>query len=131
MKRFFLNLLCVSFLSSVAVGKATTEKASSDDSHENPVEASVHRGSIVFKNYCAKCHGETGDGNGRQAKLYKPRPANLVKSDKNDAYKELIIRRGGEAMGRSPFMPPWGNELTDEQVHDVVRFLRAINNNKN
>jgi hypothetical protein len=34
-------------------------------------------------------------------------------------------------MGRSPFMPPWGQELTDEQVRDVVYYLGVINvNNK-
>jgi mono/diheme cytochrome c family protein len=29
-------------------------------------------------------------------------------------------------MGRSAFMPPWGDELTDEQIHDVVAFLREL-----
>jgi mono/diheme cytochrome c family protein len=89
-------------------------------------ELSVHRGGIVYMHYCVTCHGITADGNGRTAKLYDPKPANLVKSDKNDAYKELIVRRGGGAIGRSNFMPPWGEELTDEQVRDVIAFLRSI-----
>jgi mono/diheme cytochrome c family protein len=89
-------------------------------------ELSVHRGGIVYMHYCVTCHGITADGNGRSAKLYNPKPANLVKSDKNDLYKELIVRRGGGAIGRSNFMPPWGEELTDEQVRDVVTFLRSI-----
>jgi mono/diheme cytochrome c family protein len=34
-------------------------------------------------------------------------------------------------MGRSAFMPPWGQELTDEQIRDVVYYLSVINvNNK-
>jgi len=37
--------------------------------------------------------------------------------------------RGGEAIGRSPKMPPWGEELTDEQVNDVVAFVRSVNVN--
>jgi mono/diheme cytochrome c family protein len=89
-------------------------------------EAAIYRGSIVFSHYCALCHGVTADGNGRTAKLHNPRPANLIASDKNDAYKEMIIRRGGAAIGRSPYMPPWGNELTDEQISDVVAFLGSI-----
>jgi mono/diheme cytochrome c family protein len=48
-------------------------------------------------------------------------------SDKNAAYFGLIIRMGGEAMGRSPYMPPWGAELTDEQTNDLVIYLRSIN----
>jgi len=100
--------------------------ASGELPHKNSLEAKVYRGSIVFQYYCALCHGVNGDGNGRTARLYKTKPANLIMSDKNDAYKELIIRRGGEAIGRSSFMPPWGNELTDEQIADVVAFLRSI-----
>ena len=41
--------------------------------------------------------------------------------------RELPLRlRGGEGMGRSAFMPPWGDELTEEQIKDVVIFLRTI-----
>lgn len=98
--------------------------------HVDTVEASVFRGDIVFKNYCVLCHGAKADGAGRAAKLYTPRPANLVMSDKNDQYKELIIRQGGAALGRSQFMPPWSAELTSEQIADVVAYLHSINQNK-
>ena len=94
--------------------------------HKNTSDAQIYRGSIVFQHYCAFCHGAKGDGSGRTAKLYNPRPANLIMSERNDAYKELIIRRGGAAIARSPFMPPWGNELTDEQISDVIAYLRSI-----
>lgn len=87
------------------------------------------RGSVVFNRYCVTCHGPFGEGNGRAARLHNPPPANLRTSDKNDAYIELIVRKGGEAIGRSPAMPPWQDELTDEQVHDLVAFVRAINVN--
>lgn len=90
-------------------------------------EAEAFRGGLVYANYCVTCHGFNADGNGRAARLYNPRPTNLRTSDKNDAYFGLIIRLGGEAMGRSPFMPPWGAELTDEQMADLVVYLRAIN----
>jgi mono/diheme cytochrome c family protein len=92
--------------------------------------AAIYRGAIVFNHYCALCHGIKADGTGRAAKLYNPKPANLVLSDKNDQYKELIIRQGGKALGRSEFMPPWGKELTDEQISDAVAFLRSIRSPK-
>jgi mono/diheme cytochrome c family protein len=90
-------------------------------------EAGIFRGGVVYGNYCVTCHGMNADGNGRAARLYTPRPANLRLSDKNDAYFSLIIRKGGEPTGRSPFMPPWEAELTDEQVRDLVVYLRSIN----
>lgn len=89
--------------------------------------AAIFRGGLVYANYCVTCHGLNADGNGRAARLYNPRPANLRMSDKNDAYMGLIIRMGGEALGRSQFMPPWGAELTDEQMKDIVAYLRSIN----
>ena len=94
--------------------------------HVDTLEASIFRGNIVFKNYCILCHGVKADGSGRAARLYNPKPANLLLSDKNDAYKEMIIRQGGAAIGRSEFMPPWDKELTTEQITDVVAYLRSI-----
>lgn len=94
--------------------------------NKDSAEAEIYRGAIVFSHYCVLCHGAAADGRGRAARLYAPPPANLVLSDKNDQYKELIIRRGGAVLGRSRFMPPWNDELTDEQIGDVVAYLRSI-----
>jgi len=88
--------------------------------------ASVVRGGIVYRTYCVLCHGAEGRGDGRAAKMYTPKPANLTESPFNDVYKELIIRRGGTGVGRSAYMPPWGDELSDEQIHDLVSFLREL-----
>lgn len=97
---------------------------------KDSVDAATFRGGLVFANYCVTCHGINADGNGRAARLYNPKPANLRASDKNDAYYGLIIRKGGAALGRSEFMPTWEAELTNEQVSDLVAYLRSINVNK-
>jgi mono/diheme cytochrome c family protein len=94
---------------------------------KDSTDAAVFRGGLVFANYCVTCHGINADGNGRAARLYNPRPANLRASDKNDAYFGLIIRKGGAALGRSEFMPTWEAELTNEQIGDLVGYLRSIN----
>lgn len=93
-------------------------------------DAAHFRGSLVFFNYCVTCHGPNADGSGRAARLYNPKPANLRESDKNAAYMRLIIRSGGKALARSEYMPPWGEELTDEQIGDVVAYLQSINTKK-
>jgi mono/diheme cytochrome c family protein len=111
----------------VALGLALPAWAAEPD-QQGPEEAFKDvRGYIVFKTHCVMCHGIHADGNGRAAKNYNPRPANLRLSDKSDKYKEMIISKGGASMGRSAFMPPWGQELTDEQIHDVVYYLSVIN----
>ena len=94
---------------------------------KDSVDASTFRGGLVFANYCVTCHGINADGNGRAARLYNPKPANLRMSDKNDVYFGLIIRKGGAALGRSEFMPTWDAELTNEQISDLVSYLRCIN----
>ena len=85
------------------------------------------RGAIVYRTYCVLCHGAKADGKGRAARHYSPPPADLTTSQASDAYKELIVRKGGAAVGRSQYMPPWEQELTTEQIEDVVHYLRVIN----
>lgn len=89
-------------------------------------EASIYRGTIVFMNRCVNCHGVNADGISRAANIYNPKPSNLRVSMKSDAYKQMIIRRGGKVMARSEFMPPWGEALTEEELADVVNYLRTI-----
>jgi mono/diheme cytochrome c family protein len=94
---------------------------------KDSIDAATFRGGLVFANYCVTCHGINADGNGRAARLYNPKPANLRMSDKNDTYLGLIVRKGGAALARSEFMPSWEAELTNEQVSDLVAYLRSIN----
>jgi len=124
MKNYFgvFRLLCLMFFFTPS---AFAENADDFPNRDSP-EASIYRGDLVFHNYCQLCHGPNADGMGRAAKMYNPKPANLRKSTYNSEYKESIVRKGGKAMGRSEFMPPWGEELTDEQVRDVVHYIDSI-----
>jgi mono/diheme cytochrome c family protein len=126
------TLLALGTVSAHAQGKSADElkkemqaKIDAFPRKDSP-EASVFRGTIVFLNYCTTCHGVNADGTGRAAKMYNPKPANLRASLMPDAYKEMIIRRGGQAMSRSEFMPPWNDELTNEQIKDTINYLRSI-----
>ena len=91
-------------------------------------EAAMIRGKIVFMTYCILCHGVTGEGNGRAAKIHNPRPANFTKSVLPIEYFRMIVPRGGEAMGRSSAMPAWGDQLTEEQIYDVTTYEFSLRN---
>jgi len=110
----------------LAAASAATPPAAETFPARDTLPASVQRGSIVYSHYCSLCHGSNADGEGRAAASHNPRPSNLRKSMMPDVYKALIISKGGKAIGRSEFMPPWGEELTDEQIKDVVNYLRSI-----
>ena len=86
----------------------------------------VIRGGIVFNTYCVLCHGENADGKGRLSEGKRPPPANLTASLLTDDMKEQIIRKGGAEVGRSPFMPPRGEELSNEQIRDLIYYLNVI-----
>ena len=86
----------------------------------------IRRGEAVFKANCILCHGVKGDGKGRASVLYNPPPADLTRSDKNDDYKAMIIRLGGKAMGRSEVMPVWGEQLSNQEINDIVIYLRTL-----
>jgi cytochrome c oxidase cbb3-type subunit 3 len=90
------------------------------------VSDAVKRGQVVFKTNCILCHGVNADGKGRAARIMNPPPADLTRSDKNDLYKEMIITMGGEAMGRSPQMPVWGQQLSTQEIKDVISYLRTV-----
>jgi mono/diheme cytochrome c family protein len=113
------HLLCTAALLCIALPTRA-------DEFRNTEDAAVVRGSIVFKTFCLLCHGEGGEGDGRAAKIHNPKPANLTASFLTDQQKEIIIRNGGASVGRSPVMPAWGQHLTEEQIKDVVAYLRKI-----
>lgn len=95
-------------------------------SFKDTLEASIIRGNVAFQNYCVLCHGPEGLGNGRAAKLHNPKPFNLTTSTAPRYYIAEMVRKGGEAMGRGKGMPPWGEQLTDEQINDVLNFLFSL-----
>src|SRR3569832_852333 len=55
-----------------------------------------------------------------------PPPAYLTWSDINDHYKSMIFTYGGAAMGRAPVMPVWGEQLSSQEIEDVVNYLRTL-----
>jgi len=87
---------------------------------------SIRRGEVVFKTNCILCHGVNGDGKGRVSVLYTPKPADLTASDKDTAYKMKIVSQGGPSVGRSPIMPPWGKQLSQRELEDVVTYIDTL-----
>ncbi len=90
------------------------------------IEASLFRGKVVYHNYCVICHGKDYDGNGRVAKIHNPKPVNLIMSRLPGLYVQEIVRKGGEGVGRYKGMPPFEEQLTEEQLTDVFNFIMSL-----
>jgi mono/diheme cytochrome c family protein len=78
-------------------------------------------GKAVYTQYCVPCHQADGSGmNGMLAANFKADKSRLAKSD-----DELLksIREGYQ--GKVGQMPPWGSTLNDQQMRDVLGYVRA------
>ncbi|NIP31859.1 MAG: cytochrome c, partial [Candidatus Dadabacteria bacterium] len=59
-----------------------------------------------------------------------PKPKNL--KDKNymgnltDDYLFNIIKYGGTSVNKSQFMPAWGSTLSDQDINDVISYIRSL-----
>jgi len=91
---------------------------------EQELSRPMIRGGMVFKKYCVLCHGDRGDGVARAAKLF-PGLA-LALRERPDSYNEKIIRLGGAAVGQSEFMPPWQDELSDDDIVGTLKFMAVL-----
>ena len=90
-----------------------------------PVQADA-----LYKQYCASCHGPDGKGNGPAAAALPVKPADhtnpVVMGKISDAELFKAIKEGGQAVGKSPAMPPWGGTLKDEQIRALVAHVRSL-----
>lgn len=90
-------------------------------------KALKRQGELIFQSRCALCHGPHGEGNGRMAKVIKnPPPFNLTKSVMPAQYLSLIIEKGGTELNRSPQMPPWGDQLNEDEINSVVEYIIGL-----
>jgi len=84
----------------------------------------------TYLKYCSLCHGENGRGRGQAARMLKPRPGDFancrhMRQFSDDELFDLI-RNGGSAVGRSSLMPGSTSQLTDDQIHDMVQYVRSF-----
>jgi mono/diheme cytochrome c family protein len=109
--------------------EATQVPQAPEASPEAAAAQSAERGRAIFEKRCVTCHGASGKGDGRVAKLFKPKPSDLTASKKSDTYKTEIITKGGASVGRSIMMPSWEAEMSAEQIGDVVAYLAVLAGN--
>ncbi|HSF69547.1 MAG TPA: cytochrome c, partial [Nitrospira sp.] len=90
--------------------------------------ASVDRGNVIYKEYCAQCHGSSGKGDGPAVSGLEPKPAvhaNIPFEKLPMEYLYTVINYGGPAVGKSPNMPYWNLTLGQQGVADVIAYLKA------
>jgi len=86
-------------------------------------------GKGVFEQNCIICHGATGMGDGPGSAALNPKPANFNDharfSKIDEATRFKAVTEGGASVGASPFMPPFKDVLSEDQVRDVLAYIRT------
>ena len=78
-------------------------------------------GAATFKSKCVLCHGADGSGNTPLGKQLQA--ANLHSKEvqkKTNAELHKIIHDG------QTNMPPFGDQLTDQQIDQVIKYVRSL-----
>ncbi len=92
----------------------------------------IRNGRIIYLEYCAPCHGATGKGDGSYyASGLKPKPRNFTDpgfaKKMGDDYLFNVIWKGTAAFGKSPYCPPWGGTLKEEEkARNIISFLKTL-----
>ncbi|MBI4522259.1 MAG: cytochrome c [Deltaproteobacteria bacterium] len=84
----------------------------------------------LFRELCSVCHGVGGKGDGPSAQGLEPKPADFTNckamaKDSDDVLFK-IIKGGGQSAGRSTVMPAWRDSLSDQQIGDLIKFIRGL-----
>ncbi len=95
----------------------------------------VSEGKKVYGYYCAHCHGAGGHGDGFNAVNLDPKPRDHT--DGGEPYmggrtnEEIFeaVSKGGRAIGKSSFMPPWGGVLSEKEIWSLVAYMRTLHKN--
>jgi len=94
------------------------------------IEADAELGKADYQIFCASCHGESGDGDGPVAQALNPKPVRhsdgAYMNPLTDDYLFKVIKFGGTSVGKSAMMAPLGGSLSDQQIRNVIAFIRSL-----
>ena len=96
--------------------------------HEQPpdtrdLSTAQQRGAALFQQNCAFCHGADGTGRNWIGSFLEPHARDLTAveiTQQNTERLEHVIRNGLEGTS----MPAWKHVLDDEQINDVISYLK-------
>lgn len=87
-------------------------------------------GQKTYNTFCTVCHGTSGQGDGAAAAALPVKPKNLADGKYlktlTDEYLFKVIKEGGVSVEKSPLMAPWGAQIDDQGIWNVVAYIRSL-----
>lgn len=94
----------------------------------------LRNGRELYMEKCVLCHGSQGEGWDWSKKVNRPPipvpDLTKVAPEQSDQYLFDAVKGGGEAVGKTRFMPPFGFQLSDLEVWDLVAYMRSLGRKK-
>lgn len=85
-----------------------------------------------YDTYCVQCHGINRNGRGINSRdmSVQPRDHSDAKGMGDIPDEEIfrVIKEGGLAVNKSVLMPAWGNVMNDDEIKELVAYLRHVCN---
>ena len=94
-------------------------------------------GKTLFEINCLSCHGVSGDGKGPATRDMDRNPRSFITAEfkfdtdadwerGTDADIINVIKLGAAAYGGSSLMPPWSQLLSEEDIANLVAYIRTL-----
>jgi mono/diheme cytochrome c family protein len=125
---------CTIGLIFMSIGFAAFQKPNWDAPPEikqkkNPVapsDAALKEAKSIFADKCANCHGDAGKGDGPDAMMYDPGPADLTEAKRMSKFTDgdLFYKI---TVGKKP-MPSFEKRLNEQQRWEMVLLVRSLAN---
>ncbi|MEN5157681.1 c-type cytochrome [Achromobacter spanius] len=114
----------VHHLLDVALTRAVKTRSADIVAPELDTAERILNGSRLYRAHCAQCHGGPGMAPQPYALGLNPAPAALVATARARTASEIfwVTRQGIKMTG----MPAWQYRLTDDEIWDVVAFVRML-----
>lgn len=88
------------------------------------------QGKRIFYNNCVWCHSDVTPAGPSNRSNLTPNPPLIndgaIFNTLSNDFLQNIITFGGEATGKSPMMPPWGNTLNKDETKAVIAYIRVV-----
>jgi mono/diheme cytochrome c family protein len=115
-RRYFTSSLIIFFYAVFLNGTGTFAQS---------ITSNSQHGQILYEKHCMECHGRTGDGRGPVGYYLAVEPADFLAIEsrmKSDSELISIIEEGI----RSDEMHGWGEILSNQDIHDVLGYIRTL-----
>ena len=95
-----------------------------------PLDYKQAQGKRIFYQQCVWCHADATPAGPSNRSNVSPDPPLMndgaILNGKSDASLHRVIALGGAAVGKSAMMPPYGMVLSDDEIDELIAYVRVI-----